>query len=53
MCNLKNKNKGIYIHMQNRNKLTDMDNKLEVISEEKEEGRGKMWWGLKGINYYV
>ena len=30
-----------------------MDNKLEVISEEKEEERGKMWWGLKGINYYV
>ena len=28
--------------MQNRNKLTDMDNKLEVISEEKEEGRGKL-----------
>ena len=53
MCNLKNKNKGLYIRMQNRNKLTDMDNKLEVISEEKEEGRGKMWWGLKGINYYV
>ena len=45
MCNLKNKNKGIYIHMQNRNKLTDMDNKLEVISEEKERGGARCGGG--------
>ena len=45
MCNLKNKNKGIYIHMQNRNKLTDMDNKLEVISVEKEGGGARCGGG--------
>ena len=28
--------------MQNRNRLTDIENKLVVTKEEREEGRGKL-----------
>ena len=38
MWNIKNKSKYIW---QNRNKLTDTEKKLMVISGEKKAGRGK------------
>ena len=40
------------MYMQNRNRLTDIENKLVVTKREREEGRGKLGV-LIDTNYYV
>ena len=40
---IESKKKGIYIiKKKNRNRLTDIENKLVVTSEERKEGRSKL-----------
>ena len=52
MWNLKNKTNERM--QQNRNKLTDIENKLMVTSGGMEEGRGKnRGRQLRGTNHYV
>ena len=52
MWNLKNKTEERI--QQNRNRFTDLENKLEVTSGEREGGKGKdRGMGLRDTNYYV
>ena len=39
--------------MQNRNKLTDIENKLVVTKGKREVGRQTMGMGLTHTNYYI
>ena len=38
---------------QNRKRLTDTENRLVIVREDRGEGRGKMSEGLRGTNYRV
>ena len=38
---------------QNRKRLTDTENRLAIVREDRGEGRGKMSEGLRGTNYRV